>query len=84
MSFGLSVEDCLVRMTMNPAPVLRRPELGARAVRGVGDTTLLRIERGTFRLSDADGRTRTTDRRLVAVGVVWAAEYVGLTPPPEG
>lgn len=81
MSFGLSVEDCLVRMTVNPARVLRRPELGTLAVGGVGDATLLRVERGTFRLSDADGRTRTTDRRLVAVGVVRAGEYVGLATP---
>jgi len=43
-------------------------------VGGVGDATLLRIERGTFRLSDADGRIRTTDERLVAVGVVRAGE----------
>jgi len=74
LSFGLSVEDCLVRMTMNPARVLWRPDLGTLAVGGVGDATLLRIERGTFRLSDADGRIRTTDERLVAVGVVRAGE----------
>lgn len=81
MSFGLSFEDCLVRMTVNPARILRRPELGALAVGGVGDATLLRIERGTFRLGDADGRTRTTDQRLVAVGVVRAGEYIGIAPP---
>ena len=84
MAFGLSVEDCLVQMTLNPARVLRHPELGTLAVGGVGDATLLRIERGTFRLSDADGRTRTTDQRLVAVGVVRAGDYVGLTPPQAG
>jgi dihydroorotase len=81
MSFGLSFEDCLVRMTVNPAKVLRHPEFGILAVDGVGDATLLRIENGTFRLRDADGRTRTTDQRLVAVGVVRAGEYVGITPP---
>jgi len=82
MSFGLSFDDCLVRMTANPARVLRQPELGTLAEGGVGDATLLQIERGTFRLSDADGRTRTTDRRLVAVGVVRAGGYVRLMPPP--
>ncbi|HEX7549231.1 MAG TPA: hypothetical protein VF579_01515, partial [Candidatus Methylomirabilis sp.] len=84
MSFGVSFEDCLVRMTVNPARILRQRELGTLAVGGVGDATLLRVERGTFRLSDADGRTRTTDQRLVAVGVVCAGEYVGITPPQAG
>lgn len=84
MSFGLSIEDCLVRMTVNPARVLRRPELGTLAVGGVGDATLLRIEHGAFSLRDADGRTRTTDRRLVAVGVVRAGEYSGIAPPQAG
>jgi dihydroorotase len=84
MSFGLSFEDCLIRMTVNPAKILRHPELGLLSVGGVGDATLLRIESGTFRISDADGRTRTTDQRLVAVGVVRAGEYVGITPPQAG
>ena len=84
MSFGVSFEDCLVRMTVNPARILRHPEFGILAVGGVGDATLLRIERGTFQLSDADGRTRTTDQRVVAVGVVRAGEYVGITPPQAG
>ena len=82
MSFGLSFDDCLVRMTVNPARVLRRPDLGTLAEGGVGDATLLQIERGTFRLRDADGRTRTTNQRLVAVGVVRAGKYTSLTPPP--
>jgi dihydroorotase len=84
MAFGLSVDDCLVRMTVNPARILRRPDLGMLAVGGGAEATLVRIEHGTFRLSDADGRIRTTDRRLVAAGVVRAGEYVGLTPPPVG
>lgn len=84
MSFGLSVEDCLGWMTVNPARVLRHPELGTLAAAGVWDATLLRIERGTFRLSDADGRARTTARRLVAVAVFCAGKYVGITPPPAG
>jgi dihydroorotase len=82
MSFGLSLEDCLVRMTVNPARVLRRPELGKLEVGGVGDATLLRVERGSFALRDADGRLRMTDQRLVAVGVVRSGEYLAMVPPP--
>lgn len=84
MSFGLSVEDCLVRMTVNPARVIRRPELGTLAEGGVGDATLLRIEHGVFPLRDADGRTRTTDRRMMAIGVVRAGNYFGIAPLPAG
>jgi len=53
-------------------------------VGGVGDVTLLRIEHGVFSLRDADGRTRTTDRRLVAVGVLRAGEYIEIAPPQTG
>jgi len=71
-------------MTVNPARVLRRPEFGTPVVGGVGDATLLRIEHGAFSLRDADGRTRTTDRRLVAVGVVRGGEYIGIASPQAG
>lgn len=82
MSFGVSLEECLQRMTVNPAVNLRHRDLGRLEVGGIGDATLLKIDRGDFTLADVDGRTRKTDRRLVAVGVVRAGSFVSLTPPP--
>ena len=83
MSFGVPFEECLKQMTVNPARVMRRPELGKLGVGGIGDATLLKFEEGDFTLSDVDGRTRKTNRRLVAVGVVRAGSFMSITPPPN-
>lgn len=76
MSFGVPFEECLKELTVNPARAMRRPDLGRLQEGGVGDATLLRIEEGDFTVSDCDGRTRRTDRRLMAVGVVRAGAYM--------
>ena len=76
LSFGVPVEDAIARVTVNPARALRRDDLGRLDEGGIGDATLLRLEEGSFTLQDVDGRTRQTDRRLVAVGAVRAGEYV--------
>ena len=75
-SFGVPLEDAIARATVNPARALRRDNLGRLAEGGIGDATVLRLEEGRFALQDVDGRTRTADRRLVAVGAVRAGEYV--------
>jgi dihydroorotase len=83
MSFGVPFEECLKQITVNPAKVMRRPELGKLEVGGIGDATLLKFEEGNFTLSDVDGRIRKTNKRLVAVGVVRAGSFMGITPPPN-
>ncbi|MCL4534962.1 MAG: amidohydrolase family protein [Bacteroidetes bacterium] len=75
MSYGVPFEELLPRMTVNPARVLRRKELGRLQAGGIGDATVLKFEHGTFTLADVDGRTRSTDRRLVAVATVRAGVY---------
>ena len=81
MSFGVPFEQLLPCVTVNPARLLRRPELGRLQVGGIGDATLLRIENGAFTVTDVDGRTRKADKRVVAVGVVRGGQYTGITPP---
>ena len=83
MSFGVPFEECLKELTVNPAKVMRRPELGKLEEGGIGDATLLKIEEGNFTVSDVDGRTRKTNKRLVAVGVVRAGSFMSITPPPN-
>jgi len=73
-------EECLPRMTVNPAKNLGHPELGRLEVGGVGDATLLKIEQGDFTVTDVDGRTRKADQRLVAVGVVRAGSFLNIAP----
>jgi dihydroorotase len=84
MSFGVPFEECLKELTVNPARAMRRPELGKLEEGGIGDATLLKIEDGDFTVSDVDGRTRKTNKRVVAVGVVRAGSYVKIEPPPKG
>ena len=83
MSFGVPFEECVKELTLNPARRMRHPELGKLEEGGIGDATLLKIEEGDFTVSDVDGRTRKTDRRVVAVGVVRAGSYMKIAPPPK-
>ncbi len=83
MSFGVPFEECLKALTVNPAMAMRRPELGKLEEGGIGDATLLKIEEGDFMVKDVDGRTRKTNRRVVAVGVVRAGSYMTIASPPE-
>jgi dihydroorotase len=75
-SYGVPVEDLIPMVTINPARALRRHDLGRLEVGGIGDATVLRLVEGPFTISDVDGRTRETDRRLVAVGVVRGGAWV--------
>jgi len=81
MSFGVPFEECLKELTVNPAKAMRRPELGKLEEGEIGDATLLKIEEGDFTVSDVDGRTRKTNKRVVAVGVVRAGSYMKVERP---
>jgi dihydroorotase len=70
MSFGVEFEDLLPCMTVNPAKALGRPDLGRLQMGGPADATVLRVEDGAFTITDVDGRTRQTNRRLVAAACV--------------
>jgi dihydroorotase len=83
MSFGVPFEECLPRMTANPARILGRPELGRLEVGGVGDATILKIEPGDFAVTDVDGRVRRTNQRVVALGAVRAGQIIPIEPPVD-
>jgi dihydroorotase len=81
MSFGVSFEECVARMTVGPAENLRRSDLGRLHEGGIGDATLLRVEEGNFIVTDVDGRTRPARQRILAVGVVRAGAFTPIPPP---
>ena len=72
----MPIEDVIARVTVNPARALRRDDLGRLAPGGIGDATVLQIEEGGLTLQDVDGRERHAERRVAAVGVVRAGEYL--------
>lgn len=76
LSFGVPLDEIIPMVTLNPARAIRRDDLGRLQRGNVGDATVLRIEDGAYTLSDVDGRTRQTDRRIVAVGVVRAGQWI--------
>jgi dihydroorotase len=65
MSFGVPFEECLKGLTVNPAKAMRHPELGKLEEGGIGAAALLKTEEGDFTVSDVDGRTRKTNKRVV-------------------
>ncbi|MHB1161064.1 MAG: amidohydrolase family protein [Chloroflexota bacterium] len=75
LAFGVPLEEVVARMTLLPARVIRRDDLGRLQVGGIGDATLLRLEEGDFAIQDVDGRVRQTTLRLTAAGVVRGGSY---------
>lgn len=84
MSFGVSLEQLLPLMTINPAKAINKEELGRLRVGGISDATVLRIEQGRFDLFDVDGRMRTVEQRLVATGTVRNGQYRPIVGEADG
>ncbi len=80
LALGVPLEDVLSRMTVRSAAAMRRNELGRLEVGGIGDATVLRMEKGAYTIRDVDGREMPVTERLVADGVVRAGGYVAATP----
>ncbi|HET9903174.1 MAG TPA: amidohydrolase/deacetylase family metallohydrolase [Xanthobacteraceae bacterium] len=70
LCMGMPLEQVIAASTVNPATVLKRPELGTLRPGAVGDATILSIAEGTFDYVDVTGEHMRGDRRIVAEGVV--------------
>lgn len=70
LHLGMPEAEIIARSTANAAAAMNRPELGALAVGGPGDATLLRIDDGAFPLTDAKGVTVEARRRFGLAGYV--------------
>ncbi len=64
---GMSVDDILIRSTINPAKVVNRiPGMGTLAVGGPADIALLQVEEGDFQLVDSQRNTVNVEKRIVS------------------
>lgn len=64
---GMSLDDVLVRTTLNPAKIVDRvPGMGTLAVGGPADIALLEMEEGDFRLVDSQRSTVRVDKRMMS------------------
>lgn len=70
LALGVPIGDVVALATSGPARLLGCDDLGHLAPGAAGDVTLLSVEEGAFDLTDAVGRTLTTDRRLKVEGLV--------------
>jgi dihydroorotase len=66
LMLGMSLEDIVLRTTVNPARAARLPDAGSLAVGQRADVALFRIEEGDFTYYDVFMNERRTDRRVIS------------------
>ena len=67
LALGVGLSEVVAMATTGPATVLRRPALGRLTVGGTADVSVLRVEDGSFELSDGF-ETVHAGQRLAPVG----------------
>ena len=81
LGLGMPLPEIVRAVTVTPARLLGRPDLGTLAVGTTGDATVLEIEEGSFDQLDVTGASRRFDRRLRLRAVVLGG---GMWHPPPG
>jgi dihydroorotase len=77
LNIGLTLQEVIARTTMNPANVIKRPELGNLSVGSVADVAVLNVRQGKFgyldvRRAKINGTQRIEAELTVRAGrVVW-------------
>ena len=79
LHLGMELADIVRAVSVTPAAILRRPDLGDLSVGSTGDATVMRLEEGRFTLMDSSGNTRDAGRRfaldsVVVAGALWHAD----------
>jgi dihydroorotase len=68
LHLGLTLQDAMARVTINPARALSLTDRAGRLAAGLpADITVFRVDSGAFELSDCFKQTRTADRQIVPV-----------------
>lgn len=76
LNIGMTLEQVIVRTTVNPAKAIRRLDLGHLDIGAVADIAVLKLERGRFAFLDSGRAKHIGDRRLVAAMTIRAGEIV--------
>jgi dihydroorotase len=76
LALGMDLTAIIRAVTLAPARVLKRPDLGDLSVGSTGDATILRIEDGSFKFVDSIGKTMAGKQRfavdsMVVAGKLW-------------
>lgn len=70
LALGCSMEDIIRWTTFNPSKVLRLEELGTLAEGTVADISILKVVENPIKLTDSEGETITSDKRIIATYAV--------------
>jgi dihydroorotase len=76
LCLGMSLNAVIKASTSAPAAALRRPELGTLVPGGVGDASVLTVEKGRFDYKDVLGETFTGEQRIFPAGMVVAGRWM--------
>ncbi len=64
LNLGMTLDDIILRTTVNPAREIKREELGTLSVGAEADVAVLRVQRGTFGFVDSLGAKMTGTQNL--------------------
>jgi len=84
LNIGLSFEQVIERVTVNPAKAIRRADLGRLDEGGIADIAVLKIEEGEFAFLDSGHGKLTADKNIRCMmtirkgGIIWDAEGISM------
>ncbi len=76
LNLGMSLQEVVMRSTLMPAQVIRRPELGTLSVGACADVAVLELLRGEFGFLDSGLARLNGDRKLQCVLTIRNGEIV--------
>jgi dihydroorotase len=76
LNMGLSVQDVILRATLNPAKVIKRPDLGNLSVGTIADVAVFSLRKGDFGFLDVSGTKMKGTQKLEAELTIRAGKIV--------
>jgi dihydroorotase len=76
INMGLSVQDVILRATLNPAKVIKRPDLGNLSVGTVADVAVFSLRKGDFGFLDVSGKKLKGTQKLETELTIRAGKIV--------
>ncbi len=76
LNMGMTLDQVIERVTVNPAKAIRRPDLGALTEGSVADLAVLEVERGSFAFLDSGFAKLTGTQRLRCAMTIRAGRIV--------
>jgi dihydroorotase len=76
LNMGLSVQDVILRVTWNPAKVIKRPELGNLSEGAGADVAVFSLRKGDFGFLDVSGKKMKGTQKLEAELTIRAGKIV--------